>query len=285
MPARDVSALSLRTTARLARVVVPAVVAAKEPGELGRGMEAVAGAHRVHVEGPLASRDGVSARVDAGEDGSPHPLVVVALDPNENVPVEHRNAAAREGGAIRDSLPDEPRSVAKRGKGRAGPGPPAAEPSPLPPSTSTPPAASSHAHLEVERPVAGDEHPRAPGPTRYARARVWAAPVVMTPGSAQPGYRMRPFVGPGGDDELARAVSGVRSPVHDDLHFRRRSVRARPPAPSPTRSPSRETLHTVAELTISTPAARTRSMRVGPARELPIARPGRGEAVARGRAA
>ena len=52
---------------KAARVGVPAVVAAEEPRELGRGMEAVSRAHRVHVEGPPAPRDGASPRVDAGE--------------------------------------------------------------------------------------------------------------------------------------------------------------------------------------------------------------------------
>ena len=201
-------------------------------------MEAVSRAHRIYVEGPLGACNGVSAPVDAGEDGSSHPLFIVALDPNEDVPVKHRNAAAREGGAVRDSLPEKPRSVAKRGKGRAGSG--RRRRSRLRHRHHLDPSRHELArHLEIERPVAGDEHPRARGhPIRAGQGLGRAGGHYA--GKRPAGDRMRPLVRPGGDDELARAVA-ARAAVHEDLDLRSGRARcvARIATPARVGSPHR----------------------------------------------
>ena len=200
---------------------VPAMLAAEEPRELGRGMEAVSHAHRVHVEGPLAPRFDVAVRVDPGEDGSPHPFVVV-FDPDEDVPMEHRNAPARKGRAVADPPYDEFRRVAERGKHR--PRPDNGRRRRLGHRHDFDPSRRKLArHLEVERPVAGDEHPRARGDPIGASQGLGCAR-RHDPGKGPAGNRMRPLVRPGGDDELTRADT-ARAAADEDLDFRRCRVR------------------------------------------------------------
>ena len=253
---------------------VPAMLAAEEPRELGRGMEAVAHAHRVHVEGPLAPRFDVAVRVDPGEDGSPHPFVVV-FDPDEDVPMEHRNAPACKGRAVADPPYDEFRRVAERGKHR--PRPDNGRRRRLGHRHDFDPSRRKLArHLEVERPVAGDEHPRARGDPIGASQGLGCAR-RHDPGKGPAGNRMRPLVRPGGDDELTRADT-ARAAADEDLDFRRCRVRIVASAGPTDRvgAPHRggaDDLH---------PRGPHPLDEVGPGRELPIPRAVRGKAMARG---
>ena len=147
---------------------VEAMLAAEQPGELGRGMEAVAHAHRVHVEHVLASRNDVASRVDAGENRSLHAFVT-PLDPHEDVPVEHWDAAAYEGREVPEAPSDEARGVAKRGQHRLGAG--GGRGGGFRDRHHRDASRRELArHLEVERPIAGDEYPVPPArPGRRGR--------------------------------------------------------------------------------------------------------------------
>ena len=255
------------------RAGVPAMLAPEEARELGRGVEAVPHAHRIHLEGPLTPRDDVAVRLDASEDGSPHALVVT-LCPHEYVPVEHWNAAARESGPVRDPPPDESRRVAERGEGRPRAG--VRGRSRLRNRRHFHPSRRELArHLEIERPVARDEDPRAGRDPVGTRQRL-GRPRGHDAGKGPAGNGMRPLVRTGSDDELARAKA-PRAPAREDLHLRRRRTRnvAGSGVPACVGAPHRggaDDLHFEGANPFD---------EGGPGFELPILRAGRGEAVAR----
>ena len=189
--------------------------------------------------------------------------------------MEHRNAPACKGRAVADPPYDEFRRVAERGEHR--PRPDNGRRRGLGHRHDLDPARRKLArHLEVERPVAGDEHPRARGDPIGASQGLGRAR-RHDPGKGPAGNGMRPLVRPGGDDELTRAET-ARAAGGEDLDFRRCRVRIVASAGPADRvgAPHRggaDDLH---------PRGPHPLDEVGPGRELPIARAGRGEAVTRG---
>ena len=254
---------------------VEAMLAAEQPGELGRGMEAVAHAHRVHIEHALASRNDIASRVDAGENRSLH-VFVTPLDPHEDVPVEHRDAAAYEGREVPEAPSDELGRTAKRGECRPRPG--GRRGGGFRNRRHLDASRGELArHLEVERPIAGDEHPF-PRRDPVGAGEGLGRPGGHDPGEGPAGNRMRPLVSPGGNDELARA-DAARAPVREDFDLRRQGRRARRSAclvPARTGAPHRGRAHDLH------PRGPDPVDEAGPGSELPVARSKPGESVARG---
>ena len=143
-------------------------------------------------------------------------------------------------------------------------------------ATSTPPAASSHATWRLSGPLPATST-RVPGSDPVGTRQRLGRPSGHDAGKRPAGDRMRPLVRPGGDDELARA-DPARAPVHDHLHFRRRGPRAAARAGAPLRVGAP---HGGGAQDLR-PRGPHPLDEVGAGCELPIARPGPGEAMARG---